>query len=139
MFLLDTNIISELRKATAGKANSGVVEWAREVPPAVNFLSVISLHEIAYGVLLAEHSDTRKGAILRNWMEEDVKPNFADRVIPIDETVATAAASFHIPDRAPLADSLIAATALVHGLTVVTRDHRGFSRFTDVEVLDPWT
>lgn len=138
MYLLDTDIVSELRKARAGKANAGVVEWASQVPPAITYLSTISLHEIEYGVLLAERSDRVKGAILRTWFEDAVKPSFADRVIPVDGAVAITAASFHVPDRAPLADALIAATAQTHGMTVVTRDETDFSRFAEVEVLNPW-
>jgi predicted nucleic acid-binding protein len=139
IFLLDTNIVSELRKAKAGKANRGVVEWASQVPSAVMYLSAMSLLEIEYGVLLAERSGADKGAILRAWFEEDVKVSFSDRAIPIDGEVAIAAASFLFPQRVPLADALIAATAQTHGLTVVTGDLRDFSRFPDVEVLNPWT
>jgi hypothetical protein len=139
MFLLDTNIVSELRKAKSGKANRGVVEWASQFPSAAMYLSAMSLHEIEYGVLLAERSDPDKGAILRAWFEADVKVGFSDRAIPIDGRVAIAAASFLVPQRAPLADALIAATAQTHGLTVVTGDLRDFSRFTDLEVLNPWT
>lgn len=139
MFLLDTNIVSELRKAKAGKANRGVVEWAGQFPSAVMYVSAMSLHEIEYGVSLAEGSDTGKGAILRAWFEEDVKVSFSDRTIPIDGKVAIAAASFLVPQRAALANALIAATAQTHGLTVVTGDLRDFSRFNGVELLNPWT
>ncbi len=139
MFLLDSNVISELRKARTGKANPGVVEWAAEVPPIAMFLSAISLHEIEYGVLLAERADPEQGAVLRAWMAHDVKPSFSDRVIPVDGDVATLAATYHVPHPAPFADATIAATAHAHGLTVVTRDTRDFSWFSDVEVLNPWT
>jgi len=139
MFLLDTNVVSELRKTKAGKANRGVVEWAREVHPIAMFLSAITLHEIEYGILLAERVDPEQGAVLRAWLAHDVKPSFSDRVIPVDGDVATLAATYHVPNPAPFADALIAATARAHDLTVVTRGTRDFSRFPDLEVLNPWT
>ncbi|MEX1038411.1 MAG: type II toxin-antitoxin system VapC family toxin [Acidimicrobiia bacterium] len=139
MFLLDTNVISELRKAKTGRANGGVVEWVRQTPTSTTFLSAISLHELETGVLRAERSDPDKGAILRAWLEDDVRASFDRRVISVDGSVALAAAQFHVPDRAPLADALIGATALVHGLTMVTRDETDFRRFPDLEVINPWT
>ena len=72
MFILDTNVVSELRKAKAGKANRGVTEWAEEVPMVLLFMSVISLHELEHGVLLAERRDPQQGDILRQWLDESV-------------------------------------------------------------------
>jgi predicted nucleic acid-binding protein len=139
MFLLDTNIISELRKARTGKANPGVVEWVRQTHASTTFLSAISIHELETGILRAERSDPDKGAILRAWLEDDVRASFDRRVISVDGSVAIAAAPFHVPDRVPLADALIGATALVHGMHVVTRDEADFRRFSGVRVINPWT
>jgi predicted nucleic acid-binding protein len=139
MFLLDTNVVSELRKAKAGKANPGVTAWAEDVPAAFLFLSVISLHELEHGVLLAERRDAAQGRALRRWLDSSVMKAFSDRFLPVDAQVARRAAALHVPDPAPFRDALIAATALVHTMTVVTRNTIDFSRFDGVEVNNPWT
>ena len=138
MFILDTNVVSELRKAKAGKANRGVTEWAHEVPAALMFMSVISLHELEHGVLLAERRDPQQGDVLRQWLDASVMPAFADRFLSVDEHVARLAASYHVPDPAPFRDALIAATAHVHAMTVVTRNASDFERFAGVEITNPW-
>jgi hypothetical protein len=139
MFLLDTNVVSELRKARARKANPGVSAWAEAVPAAFMFMSVISLHELEHGVLLAERRDPAQGHVLRHWLDRSVTTAFAARLLPVDEHVARRAAALHVPDPAPFRDALIAATALVHAMTVVTRNVTDFSRFEGVEVHNPWT
>lgn len=139
MFVLDTNIVSELRKARAGKANRGVSAWASALPAAHLYLSAISLHELEHGVLLAERADPEKGALLRSWLDRSVVPAFAMRVLPIDDDVAIRAAALHVPDPAPFRDALIGATALVHGMTVVTRNVVDFQRFEGLHVLNPWS
>jgi predicted nucleic acid-binding protein len=139
MFVLDTNVVSELRKAKAGKADQGVVDWAEGVPAALMFLSVISLQELEHGVLLAERRDPPKGRVLRDWLSDSVMPAFADRIVPIDPPVALQAAALHVPDPAPVRDALIGATALVHGMTVVTRNTTDFERYAGLEVINPWT
>lgn len=139
MFLLDTNVVSELRKVKAGRADRGVMDWANDVPAALMFLSVISLHELGHGVLLGERSDPVKGEFLRRWLDNSVLPAFSERIVPVDVPVVVQAAALHIPDPAPFRDALIGATALVHGMTIVTRNLRDFERFTDVEVVNPWS
>lgn len=139
MFVLDTNVVSELRKVRGGRANHGVTTWAEQVPSASMFISVITLHELEYGVLLAERSDQEKGTVLRQWLDHGVLPAFGDRVLAVDETVALRAAALHVPDPAPIRDAFIGATALVHDMTVVTRNLRDFDRFEGLETIDPWT
>lgn len=139
MFLLDTNVVSELRKARSGKANSGVENWAADVATGKLFLSAITMYELELGVLLAERADPAKGAILRRWLEGHVAPAFADRIFAVDEVIARRAAAFDVPDRAPFRDALIGATAAVHGVTVVTRNTRDFERFAGVGVFNPWS
>ena len=138
MFILDTNVVSELRKSKAGKANQGVTEWAKGVPVALMFMSVISLHELEHGVLLVERRDSAQGEVLREWLDENVVPAFADRFLPVNADVARKAAALHVPDPAPFRDALIAATALVHGMTVVTQNVSDFERFAKLEVANPW-
>ena len=137
MFLLDTNVISELRKARAGKADRNVAGWARGVPAGSLFLSAIVVQELEIGVLLAERRDPPTGAILRAWLDEHVLPAFAWRILPVDTAVARRSAALHVPDPRPIRDGLIAATALVHGLTVATRNVADFAP-TGAPLLDPW-
>ena len=138
MYLLDTNVVSELRKAGSGKADANVVAWAAKVPVPSLFLSAISIMELETGVLLIERRDAAQGKTLRTWLERSVLPAFADRIFAIDTAVARRCATLHVPDRRSDRDALIAATALVHGMTVVTRNVADFDSI-DVAVLNPWT
>ena len=135
MFLLDTNVVSELRKG--GRADARVRTWAASVSPAALYLSVISVLELELGVLLVERRDRAQGARLRAWFEEHVLPAFEERILPIDTEVARRCAGLHVPDPHSDRDALIAATALVHGMTVVTRNAGDFQR-TGVALLNPW-
>jgi predicted nucleic acid-binding protein len=135
MYLLDTNIVSELRKGT--KADNNVLSWARAVSTSSLFLSVITILEIEAGVLQKERNDPSQGAILRSWLDSHVLPSFSDRVLNIDVAVALRCAKLHIPNPRSERDALITATALVHGLIVVTRNIKDFKE-TGVELLNPW-
>jgi toxin FitB len=135
MFLLDTNVVSELRKAD--KADTNVRHWAERQSPSALYLSAISVLELDIGVLLAERRDRTQGKMLRAWMETRVLPAFEDRILPIDTAVARRCALFHVPDPHADRDALIAATALVHGLTVVTRNTSDFRR-TGAKLINPW-
>jgi hypothetical protein len=137
MYLLDTNVVSELRKAKAGKANGHVAAWAASVPLASLFISVITVQEIEIGVLLVERRDARQGTVLRTWLEKHVLSAFEDRVLAVETSVARRSATLHVPNPCPVRDSLVAATALVHGLTLVTRNVADFER-TGVRIVDPW-
>ncbi len=138
MFVLDTNVVSELRKAAAGQTNAGVAASAASVPTASMFMSVISLHELAHGVLLAERNDHIKGSVLRTWPDTSVIPAFEGRLLAVDAEISRCAAAPHVPDPAPFRDALIAATALHHGMTVITRNTKDFERFDNVRVTNPW-
>lgn len=137
MFLLDTNVVSEIRKARAGKADRNVTAWAASVPAASLFLSVVTVQELEIGTLLAERRDPSQGGTLRTWLEEHVLPAFADRILPVDLDVARRSAALHVPDPRPVRDALIAATALVHGMKVVTRNVADFEPI-GANVLNPW-
>jgi len=137
MYVLDTNVVSELRKAGSGKADHRVAEWAASVPPTSLFLSAITILELEQGVLPVERRDRAQGAALREWLDRQVLPAFAGRVLPIDTDVARRCARLYVPDPQGERDALIAATALVHGMTVVTRNADDFVP-TGVRVINPW-
>ena len=140
MYLLDTNVISELRKAR--KTHPNVRKWAERLPSGSLYISVISVLELEIGILLLgqrdkDRRDKERGAILRAWMDSHVLPTFSGRILPIDTAVAQRCATLHVPNPRFDRDALIAATALVHGLTVATRNVADFER-TGASVVNPW-
>ncbi|PHM25790.1 twitching motility protein PilT [Xenorhabdus budapestensis] len=137
MYVLDTNVVSELRKIRAGKADPNVAAWAEKVDAADLFVSAITIMELELGILLIERKDATQGAILRAWLEQHVLPEFSERTLPVDTAVAQRCARLHVPDRCSERDALIAATALVHGMTVVTRNVADFQS-SGVTLLNPW-
>lgn len=137
MYLLDTNVVSELRKVRLGKADGHVADWADSIDAADLFLSPITIQELEIGVLVAERHDPRQGAVFRAWLDGHVIPAFTGRILSIDIAVAQRSAQLHVPDPRPVRDGLIAATALVHGMTVVTRNVVDFEP-TGVTILNPW-
>ena len=137
MYLLDTNIVSELRKAAARKADPKVLAWANGVSTALLFLSAVTVLEPEIGVLLVERRDPSQGSALRSWLDTRVLPAFTDRILPVDTAVARRCARLHVPHRRSDRDALIAATALVHQLTIVTRNVEDFAP-TGAKLLNPW-
>ncbi|MEF9419441.1 type II toxin-antitoxin system VapC family toxin [Xanthomonas citri pv. viticola] len=137
MYVLDTTVLSELRKVRLGKADANVAAWAERVDAADLFVSVITVMELELGVLSIERKDTTQGAMLRSWLEQHVLPEFSGRTLPIDSAVAQRCARLHVPDKRGERDALIAATALVHGMAVVTRSAADFQT-TGVTVVNPW-
>jgi predicted nucleic acid-binding protein len=137
MFLLDTNVVSEARKSGDARADVNVVAWLSTADPATLYISPITLQEIEVGILRAELRDAVKGSHLRKWMNDRLIPEFAGRVLPIDAAIALRCASLHVPITQSDNDAWIAATALVHNMTVVTRNIADFQR-TGVRLLNPW-
>lgn len=137
MYLLDTNVVSELRKVEEGKADPNVAAWQASVDQAECFLSTMTMMELEIGVLRMERRDAVQGGLLRAWLEQRVMPEFDGRLLPVDDAVARRCARLHVPDPRPERDALIAATALVHGLTVVTRNTADFAP-TGVLLFNPW-
>ena len=135
MFLLDTNVVSELRRRE--RADPKVAAWADAVHPTELFLSAISVLEIEAGVLLVARRDPAAGAVLRSWLDRKVLPAFEGRILAVDTAVAQRCAQLHVPNPRAERDALIAATALVHRLTLVTRNVVDFEPM-GVELLNPW-
>ena len=137
MFLLDTNVISELRKAGSGKADLNVVSWLSRLDAATFYISAVTLLELELGILLMERRDPVQGARLRAWMNEHVLPEFCERTVPVDTAVALRCARLHVPDPRPERDAIIAASALVHGMTIVTCNVADFVPM-GVTIINPW-
>lgn len=137
MFLLDTNVISELRKAPSGKVDANVVAWATAMPPDTLYLSVITVLELEMGVLAMERRDPAQGALLRQWLDNQVLRSFEGRVLPVDIAIARKCAELHVPDKRAERDAMIAATAVVNRMKVVTRNVPDFD-VAGLAVLNPW-
>ncbi|MGP9722744.1 type II toxin-antitoxin system VapC family toxin [Corynebacterium sp. AOP40-9SA-29] len=132
--LLDTNVLSELRKP---RGELRVREWVDAQPLNGLFISAITVLEIETGILRVARKDESQASALRHWFEGRVLTGFEGRILPVDLGVVRHVARLHVPDRAPQHDALIAGTALAHDLTVVTRNTRDFAN-TGVELLNPW-
>jgi predicted nucleic acid-binding protein len=137
MFILDTNVVSELRKIRLGKTDPNFALWADSVDAGCLHISAITVLELEIGILQLERKDPQQGTILRIWLDTLVLPEFQGRIFPIDVVVAQRCARLHVPNPHAERDSLIAATALVHSMTVVTRNLAGFEA-TGVQLLNPW-
>ena len=138
MYLLDTNVLSELRKRRSGKIDAAVEACAGSVDQADMYLSVITVMEIELGIVLLERRDPRQAGVLRLWLHEKVMPAFAGRILPIDTPIALRCARLHVPDTKSERDAWIAAAGLVHDLTIVTRNVADFAG-TGTVLLNPWT
>jgi len=137
MYILDTNVVSELRKAKSRRSNKNVTQWAKNIPISALFLSVITILELETGILLLERRDKSQGSILRCWLNTHLLPAFSERILPLDVTIAQCCAKLHVPDPRSDRDAIIAATGLVHDMTVVTRNISDFDK-TGVKTLNPW-
>jgi predicted nucleic acid-binding protein len=135
MYLLDTNVISELRRRD--RADKNVVKWAEAIPLPRFFLSAISIFEIELGTLRIARKDAAQGAVFRDWVDNHILPRFEGRILAVDAVVAKHCARLHVPDPCAERDATIAATAIVHGLTVVTRNIADFKNI-EVSLLNPW-
>lgn len=137
MFILDTNVVSELRKVRHGQANPNVARWADSMDVVNMYVSAITIHELEIGVLLAERRDPTQGGVLRVWLTDRVMPAFAGRILSVDMAVAQQSAKLHVLVTRPVRDGLIAGTALVHGMTVATWNVGDFAPM-GVRLVDPW-
>lgn len=137
MLLLDTNVVSELRKVASGRADPNVAVWSETIDPAETFISSVILHELEIGVRLVEHNDPAAGKVLRHWLENTVLATFPGRILPLDEAAAVQAAKWHVPNPRPINDAYIAAVAFTRRMTLVTRNVKDFEGM-GVDLLNPW-
>lgn len=135
MFLVDTSVVSELRRRRGPDPH--VLAWSQSQPVDTLFLSVVSILELEQGILLVARRDEGQAAALRRWLHTQLLPRFEGRILTFDVTAAFRCAALHVPDSRPDRDSMIAATALVHGLTLATRNTKDFEG-CGVPVLNPW-
>ena len=133
--LLDTNVLSELRKGP--HANANVQAWDAAALQDARYTSVVVIAELRKGARAKSRRDPHGGAALNRWIGR-VLGLFAGRILPVDLQVAESWATLMVPNPRPPMDTLIAATALAHGLTLVTRNVRDFAGI-GVALLDPWT
>lgn len=138
MYLLDTNVVSELRKYKTGKADASVMQWNDTVHINDCYLSVITIMELEMGVLRVARKDVQQGLMLKEWLTNSVLRAFETRILDVDLAVVRICASLHIPDPQPDRDALIAATAKLYGMTLVTRNVEDFLS-TKVPLINPWT
>jgi predicted nucleic acid-binding protein len=132
-YLLDTNVVTELRRP---RTDRGVVAWVETTTRETTYVSVLVLGEIRQGIERLRRRDPSQALSLERWLVS-LEEVFSDRVLAIDEPIAHAWGRLSAADTLPPIDGLLAATALVHGLTVVTRDTGPFERI-GVPYLDPW-
>ena len=135
MFLLDTNVVSEMRRGN--KASPNFVRWAGKSDGMDFYLSVISVMEIETGILLLARKDKVQAHILRDWLESQLLPDFQSRLLDLTLPIALRCAALHVPNPKSERDAMIAATALVHGFTVVTRNDADFAA-SGVAIVNPW-
>lgn len=135
-FLLDTNVVSEMRKSSTVR-NARLHAWTGQRPTESLFISVLTVQEIETGIGRLERRDPAQAGVFRHWLSAQLIPSFRHRIKPVDVAVATQAGQLHVPDKRPVVDALIAATAQVHGLIMVTRNVRDFEAM-GVPVLNPF-
>jgi predicted nucleic acid-binding protein len=131
--LLDTGVVWELRQARAGTGDPGLAAWAAGVPRTSLFVSAVTLLELEAGTAQVERRDKAAGAAMRGWIDTQLPAAFADRILAVDAAVVRRWGQLAYPD---LRDGLLAATALEHRLTLVTRDTAAF-RTGRVKVFNP--
>ncbi|MBS9781668.1 MAG: type II toxin-antitoxin system VapC family toxin [Gammaproteobacteria bacterium] len=136
MYLLDTNILSEIRKIKQNRANENVVNWLANVLPTELYTNVVVLMEIEKGIVRLRRKDSQQADNLAAWYQT-IKPTFQNRIYSIDEKTASICATLHSPNPAPANDAWIAATAIQHNLVLATRNTNDFN-FQGLQVFNPF-
>ena len=138
MYLLDTNVISELRKLGTARADPNVTAWVNAASADSFVISAVSVMEMQMGIhRIAHRGDVAQARLLEAWLHNYILPAFEGRILPCDTAVALQCAALHVPDPASERDAWIAATAMVHDLAVVTRNVADFQH-SKVRIINPW-
>jgi toxin FitB len=135
MYLVDTNVVSELRRLRL--ANQNVVTWFSQQRTEDLYLSVISILEVEQGYLKLQRHDIKQAKVIRDWIDQNLIESFRGRILSIDTKIAQCCAALHVPDRKSYGDAMIAATAITHNMTIVTRNTADFQA-TGAKMINPW-
>lgn len=138
MFLLDTNVVSELRKFHNHSINPNVERWFAGINPTQTFISATTIMEIRVGILLKQRRAPRQATIFQDWFERFILPNYQYRTLPITSEIAEICAELHVPNKRPFSDAYIAATAKAHNFTLVTRNTKDFKDIKKLKLLNPF-
>lgn len=138
MYLLDTNVLSELRKIRKNQANQGVVNWLKTTQPHELYTSIIVMIELERWWLLKSRKDPIQGKQLQEWYRA-IQQHFQGRIVLIDESIASVCAGLHVPNPKPEHDALIAATAIANHWILVTRNTKDFQDMPNIQLLNPFT
>lgn len=137
MYVLDTNVLSEMRKLRKGVVHPQVRLWSESANISDLYLSSLTVQEIEIGSVRLRKRDPSQSLLFKRWLEETVLVDFAGRILPVDADVARRSAQFYAKDTPPYRDTLIAATAYVHHMAVVTRNVKDFEGM-GVTIINPW-
>jgi predicted nucleic acid-binding protein len=137
MLLLDTNVISELRKVTHGRTDPRFVAWSNDLRWSDLFLSAITIYELEVGISRLEEYDRLQALKLRTWFQEKVLARFEQRILVVDTAIALRSGQLQLQRTRQVEDTLIAATAQIHRMTLVTRNTQDFDD-TGTQLFNPW-
>lgn len=137
MYLLDTNVISEMRKIKQGKADKNVVQWLQSTDPNLLYTSIIVLMEVERGILLKRRKDKIQAEHLQFWLDNIIRPAFQNRIKLLSDKTANICATLHVPNPKQENDAWIGATAIEHNFIVVTRNIDDFKEM-NVQIINPF-
>lgn len=137
MYLLDTNVVSELRKIKTAKAHQGLSQWLSSIQPEQLYINTIVLMELKKGIFLKQGKDPKQAQVLQIWLDTVIRPAFAQRTLNIDENTIDICAKLHVPNKRPENDAWIGAMAIAYNMVLVTRNVKDYAGLP-VKVINPF-
>lgn len=137
MYLLDTNVVSELRKIKTAKAHQGLSQWLSSIQPEQLYINTIVLMELKKGIFLKQRKDPKQAQVLQIWLDTVIRPAFAQRTLNIDENTIDICAKLHVPNKRPENDAWIGAMAIAYNMVLVTRNVKDYAGLP-VKILNPF-